>query len=152
MMKTEYVCGFCFIPNDGQVVLIRKNKPEWQAGKLNGVGGHVEPGETPLQAMAREWFEETSEPRTGWELFCTINYAKAVVHFFRTWVANDGKCLARTNTDELIVRAPLSSIHCTHDSVIPCLYAGTKVHLPMLPNLRYLIPMALSGDKGEMHQ
>lgn len=41
------------------VLLIRKNRPQWQAGKMNGVGGKVEPGETPQGAAPRELFEET---------------------------------------------------------------------------------------------
>lgn len=56
---TKYVVGFMF-SNDRQfVVLIRKNRPEWQAGKLNGIGGKIEDGETPRGAMVREFFEET---------------------------------------------------------------------------------------------
>ena len=54
----RYVLGFAFHPARG-VVLIRKNRPEWQAGKLNGVGGKIERGELPEQAMAREFEEET---------------------------------------------------------------------------------------------
>ena len=144
--KKQYVVGFCFVPNEGNVILIRKNKPAWQEGKLNGVGGSIEAGETAMQAMEREWLEETAEPRTGWELFCTICYAKATVFFFRTWTT---ECKARTNTSEIIVRASLGDIH---GPVVPCWYAETKLHLPMLANLRYLIPMALTGDKGEMQQ
>ena len=33
----QYVVGFLFADHDQQVVLIRKLRPEWQAGKLNGV-------------------------------------------------------------------------------------------------------------------
>jgi NTP pyrophosphohydrolases including oxidative damage repair enzymes len=54
----RYCLGFAFHPVKG-VVLIRKNRPEWQAGKLNGVGGKIEAGESPEQAMAREFEEET---------------------------------------------------------------------------------------------
>jgi hypothetical protein len=38
----EYVCGFMFANDFTEVALIRKNKPEWQRGKLNGIGGKVE--------------------------------------------------------------------------------------------------------------
>jgi hypothetical protein len=33
------VAGFLFRNNDTEVALIRKNKPDWQKGKLNGIGG-----------------------------------------------------------------------------------------------------------------
>lgn len=55
--------------NEDDVVLIRKTKPEWQAGKLNFVGGKVEDDETPLDCMVREFREETSVdiPADDWK-------------------------------------------------------------------------------------
>lgn len=41
------------------VVLIEKTKPEWQKGKYNFVGGKIEEGESPVECMVREFFEET---------------------------------------------------------------------------------------------
>lgn len=55
----RYVVGFAFSENMDSVVLIKKNRPKWQAGKYNGVGGKVEAGETPIQALVREYWEET---------------------------------------------------------------------------------------------
>jgi len=55
----RYVLGFMFNEEITEVALIRKNRPVWQAGHLNGIGGHVEPGEAPDIAMAREFLEET---------------------------------------------------------------------------------------------
>ncbi len=43
-MKTM-VAGFLFDESRERVVLIKKQKPEWQSGRLNGVGGKIEPGE-----------------------------------------------------------------------------------------------------------
>lgn len=47
----------CFIVQDGRVLLIRK-KRGLGAGKINGPGGKVEPGETTLEAAIRETREE----------------------------------------------------------------------------------------------
>lgn len=55
----RYVVGFMFSEDRQFVALIRKNRPEWQAGKLNGIGGKIEEGETPIEAMVREFREET---------------------------------------------------------------------------------------------
>ena len=53
----RYVLGFYF---DGdRVLLINKTKPEWQRGKLNGLGGTVESGEAPILGMVREFREES---------------------------------------------------------------------------------------------
>ena len=58
-MSDLYVLGFMFDEAASQVALIKKNKPDWQAGFLNGIGGKIEKGETPIQAMVREFEEET---------------------------------------------------------------------------------------------
>lgn len=58
--KITYVVGFAFSEERSRVVLIRKTKPKWQAGYLNGVGGKVEPTDSSAHAaMAREFHEET---------------------------------------------------------------------------------------------
>lgn len=56
----RYVVGFMFDGRFEKVALIRKLKPAWQAGKLNGIGGKVEVSdEDELAAMVREFREET---------------------------------------------------------------------------------------------
>ena len=49
--------NLCFIVKDGRVLLIRK-KRGLGAGKVNGPGGKIEPGETALQSAIREVQEE----------------------------------------------------------------------------------------------
>ena len=46
-----------FVIRDGQILLIRK-KTGFGAGKINGPGGRLEPGETPEQCAVREVQEE----------------------------------------------------------------------------------------------
>lgn len=103
-----YVLGFAF-DHLGRVALIRKNKPKWQAGLLNGVGGKVEEGETYLQAMVREFCEETGvaseehfwrhvavmEGRANW---LVMVYAAGPLPIFST---------CRTVTEEEVVMHPL---------------------------------------------
>src|SRR5690606_24709422 len=54
----QYVVGFLFDKELSRVAMVYKHKPEWQRGKFNGVGGKIEPGETPMAAMVREFHEE----------------------------------------------------------------------------------------------
>ena len=51
----------CYIEKDGKCLLIHRNKRESDGnfGKWLGIGGHVEPGETPLACILRECREET---------------------------------------------------------------------------------------------
>lgn len=46
-----------FVFRDGQVLLIRKKRGLGE-GKINGPGGKLDPGETPVQAAVREVHEE----------------------------------------------------------------------------------------------
>src|SRR5205085_1283386 len=85
-MTTHYVAGFLFDEEAANVALIRKSKPRWQAGLLNGIGGHVEANESPERAMAREFYEETGVliPISDWKKVAVLNvgYGSAVVHAF----------------------------------------------------------------------
>jgi len=49
---TAYCLGFAFYRSRRKVVLIRKTKPDWQRGKLNGVGGKIEAEGTAVASIA----------------------------------------------------------------------------------------------------
>ena len=65
------VLGFMFDndlhPAFRQVALILKQRPKWQEGLWNGIGGHIKEGETPEQAMQREFNEEAGINTDAWE-------------------------------------------------------------------------------------
>jgi 8-oxo-dGTP diphosphatase len=75
----------CFIRHGGSLLLIRK-KRGLGAGKINGPGGRIDAGETPLEAAVRETREEVSltplDPKRagelsfqftdGYSLHCTV--------------------------------------------------------------------------------
>ncbi|WP_127586095.1 NUDIX hydrolase [Paenibacillus koleovorans] len=48
----------CFLYASGSVLLLNRQSAPWM-GRWNGVGGKLEPGETPLQGAVREIHEET---------------------------------------------------------------------------------------------
>jgi 8-oxo-dGTP diphosphatase len=96
---TRYVCGFYFAHN-GLVLLIEKKRPEWQRGKYNGIGGHIEPGEYPHDAMAREFREETGlEDVVSWHYMLTLGGEYRSVDFFYA----KGRVFIPTSTDEEFV-------------------------------------------------
>lgn len=72
--KQEYVLGIALSADRRKILLIRKLTPEWQRGLLNGIGGKIEAGETPIQAMLREFKEETGVDTTlhNWSSLGTI--------------------------------------------------------------------------------
>jgi 8-oxo-dGTP diphosphatase len=126
---TEYVAGFMFNKHGG-LLLVRKNRPAWQAGRYNGIGGHIEENETPFAAMAREFREETGMETTEdqWQMFAVLSGAEFKVHFFTTTV--DSFLSAKSTTDEEIVA--IWPEHITVDNSIP--------------NLTWLVPLAKSME------
>lgn len=55
-MKLNYT--ICFIRQGDHLLLLNRNQPAWM-GCWNGVGGKLEPDETPETGIIREVFEET---------------------------------------------------------------------------------------------
>lgn len=126
-MSTRYVAGFAFDREAGLVALIRKARPEWQAGRLNAIGGHIEPGERPHDAMVREFEEETGARIPWWDHFATVSGDWGCVYFYRTDVPG---LLDRVST--------------TTDEPVECYRVSELGSVPdTLPNLSWLIPLAL---------
>ena len=55
--RAEIYATLMFIVRDGEILLIEK-KRGLGAGKINGPGGKIDPGETPLECAIRETREE----------------------------------------------------------------------------------------------
>lgn len=61
-MGVEYVLVYAdMVPARGgsSVLIIERAKKDWQFGRMNLLGGHVEEGETPVAAGIRELLEES---------------------------------------------------------------------------------------------
>jgi 8-oxo-dGTP diphosphatase len=93
----HYVLGFLF---KGQhVLLIEKQRPAWCKGLLNGVGGKIEPGESPAEAMYREAVEEAAVV-ADWERFVVMRLSGGgTVHCY---YARTCSWQYETRTDEIV--------------------------------------------------
>lgn len=92
-----------FVCRDGDEVLLIRKKRGIGAGKINGPGGKIDPGETPAECAVRETREETgivaADPEKMGELF--FQFADGLsIHcaVFRS----DGHEGEMTETDEAI--------------------------------------------------
>lgn len=128
---TEYVVGFAFDSSRKFVVLIEKKHPKWQAGLFNGVGGHVEIAENAAKAMSREFKEETGVDisQNAWQPYATLVGVDYKVRVFRTFT--DRVHEIKTMTDEWVSLQPVNQLGI----------------LPVIPNLLYLIPLALDDKQ-----
>src|SRR5579859_8091290 len=93
----NYVAGFLVDKINNIVCLIKKTKPEWQAGRYNAIGGKVEFGETPIDAMQREFYEEAGQWIKNWTHRVTLtgsmypndNESNWRVYFFVAFAAKN---------------------------------------------------------------
>lgn len=83
-MSQEYVLVYPeLIDRQEQVLLILKNKPDFQKGKYNLVGGKIEPGEAPEDAAVRELMEESGIEGEDPELYGTISGDWGKIYCFK---------------------------------------------------------------------
>ena len=126
MKTTQYVLGFLFSPDKKSVALIRKNRPDWQEGLLNGIGGHIEEGEPPSIAMRREFREETGITISDWVL--KIKYRDKDFQLFIFTAVSDLIVEIRTTTDEKVF------------------IMGVNRLAEAIPNLKWFIPLLLDPE------
>lgn len=135
----NYVLGFLFSRDydNGSVALISKTHPDWQAGKLNGIGGSINEGETPHQAMIREFHEEAGLLTCNWYNFAILSghmngdttQEEFHIHCFCN---EDNLSQLVTQTDENIV-------------IIEVAHLAQYEHIY---NLSWLLPMAQNRLSG----
>lgn len=129
-MKTLYTLGFLFNEEKTQVALIRKLRPEWQKGKLNGIGGKIEEGESALYGMQREFGEEANFPEyylLDWKEFALIDNPNYAVHCF-TAICSDLFAID-SKIDEKIEITRVDALH--------------PWRIDILDNISWLVPMAI---------
>ncbi len=123
----DYVLALLFTVDAREVVLVRKTRPAWQAGRVNALGGKLHDGEALLEAARREVREEAGVDVDGWEEFLVWHdpeYRLRVVRAF-----DDVARRATTAEDQQVFLARV-------DALPP----------NVIDNLRWIIPLALDRD------
>lgn len=128
---TDYVLGFYFTPK--HVLLILKDKPEWQKGLYNGLGGKIEPGETQYEAMVREFKEESGLDVCDWQSVLIMK--NDTIGFSVEIFAAHGDELKPTGSAE----EPVRYFDCN------------KLPSNIIPNLKWLVPICYEKLFGQMN-
>lgn len=97
------------ITDNEEILLLKKNNPDWQKGLYNGIGGKVELNTTPLETIIKKCQEELGVNISNWiELDSEISSSGIEIVYFLTTL-NEGEIKnLQSQTDE---RSELFSIN-----------------------------------------
>jgi 8-oxo-dGTP diphosphatase len=110
-----------------QVVLMRRTRPAWQAGRVNALGGKIFPGESVTAAARREVREECGVDVAEWTEVLVWEDAEYRMHAMRG--VSDRAREARTLEDQEVFLANVDALPAN-----------------VIDNLRWLVPLALDAD------
>jgi 8-oxo-dGTP diphosphatase len=110
-----------------QVVLMRRTRPAWQAGRVNALGGRLLQGESAAAAARREVREECGVDVAEWREVLVWEDAEYRMHVM--CAVSEQAHAARTLEDQEVF---LADVHALPDNAID--------------NLRWLVPLALDAD------
>jgi len=115
--------------------MVRKARPAWQAGFLNAVGGHIELGEMPHEAMRREFMEETGMGFSTWQPVLELYSPPAGhIYFFKSFATDALLDLVKTQPLSNSMVEPILVLR------IVDLLTGPD---SMIPNLRWILPVMM---------
>lgn len=123
----SYVLALLFTADRGQIVLMEKTRPAWQAGRVNALGGKLGTGERAEDAARREVREEAGVDVASWDTVLVWHDAQYTMHVVRAF--DDAALRARTAEDQRVFRAPVGELPAN-----------------VIENMRWLVPLALDRD------
>jgi 8-oxo-dGTP diphosphatase len=127
--KPKYVCGFLYDSKRENIVLLKRNSPVSQKGKFNGLGGKVDIGERPLEAMIREFKEEAGITVEKWTEFATLEQNEGISYFFHA------------------VSDKFSQVITAEKQEVRIINIQNELHdLDLITNVRWLILLSLDAD------
>lgn len=122
--KRAFVLAFLYSMDQQQVVLMRRTRPSWQAGRVNALGGGIIDGETASSAARREVREECGVDVAEWTEVLVWDDAEYRMHVMRAM--SPRAIEARTMEDQEVFLASVEALPAN-----------------VIDNLRWLVPLAL---------
>lgn len=125
--KSAFVLALLYSEDLQRIVLMRRTRPAWQAGRVNALGGRLLPGETAEAAARREVREECGVDVAAWREVLVWEDAEYRMHVMAA--TSDRAREARTLEDQEVFLADVYALPPT-----------------VIDNLRWLVPLALDAD------
>jgi 8-oxo-dGTP pyrophosphatase MutT (NUDIX family) len=130
---TQYVLCYAHLVRDREnMLVIERKKQDWQLGKLNLLGGRIEPGESADHAAVRELKEEANVDVIMRSCLGTMIYPESLIYVI--------DCSFHPSANEIVS---------THEGNVSWFHYPDVLHDPrLIPNLRVIIPLAVAGLSG----
>jgi 8-oxo-dGTP pyrophosphatase MutT (NUDIX family) len=127
----------------GKVLLVLKDRPDYLKGRLNLIGGKIEPGEDPVEAACRELKEETGLERlTEYDPMVATDDAEVVGMILGL------DCDIYVVVVDVVGRQELKPREGETEPVAWYYWAEAKADPRLMPNLKVAIPLIKAGLKG----
>jgi 8-oxo-dGTP diphosphatase len=125
--KPAFVLALLYSADRRKVVLMRRTRPAWQAGRVNALGGRLGQGESATAAAQREVREECGVDVAEWREVLVWEDAEYRMHVVRA--VSEKALAARIMEDQEVFLAEVNAL------------PGN-----VIDNLRWLVPLALDAD------
>jgi 8-oxo-dGTP pyrophosphatase MutT (NUDIX family) len=135
--RTRYVVGFAFNGEGSRVALITKTHGPAGSdmpGTLNGLGGQVNPRESNLAAMRREFLQEAGTMVTDWTQFAILEGDTYRVACFRCFLGH------------YRWRSIATGVHSRTDEEVNRYSTVTLTRFALYPDVAWLIALALDNS------
>jgi 8-oxo-dGTP pyrophosphatase MutT (NUDIX family) len=136
MKLTEYVVVYPKLDVrlfEDEVLLVLKDRPDWQKGRYNLCGGKVEEGETAVECARRELMEEAGIPCLTDPIVCGQIHATGCIVYCCSTLVKYKQPVPREGETEKVSWQVWNKI---------------KDDPKMLPNLQIIIPLLHMGATG----
>ena len=133
--------------------MIQKNRPDWQAGYFNGIGGKFEDGEDWKDCTIREVFEETDIKLTEDELIYIGKYSSSKYDVFISTTSIDSNRFIKfkQKTDEKLYVLDVESMmdYEITGKLLPSVLLSISGSLQKLNNNTDMVDFVVNYDDGK---
>jgi 8-oxo-dGTP pyrophosphatase MutT (NUDIX family) len=137
---TQFVIAYAVrVPHPDGIILMRRTKKDWQEGRLNLPGGHLEPDESPIEGACRELKEETGIVAS---LTDTQLIGKLVIGHHHIYVCH---CPYREHHNG---HKQLPTNNCSEGDILHRSWQEVKDDPDLLPELQIIIPLCQAHVHG----
>lgn len=142
----KYTLGFVYCPETKQVLLLNRQKAPWM-GRWNGVGGKLDPNESPYECIVRETQEETGIKLPQYQ-------SRGIMRWFVDGEDHNGMYIFTAEVTKEEVAAYRTPINFCHEGILDWKHLDWVLHREnsgVVDNVQLLFSTLLTGDSDDLY-